>query len=232
MTGVQTCALPIPGQQALKRAKVLVIGAGGLGAPSLMYLGAAGVGTLGVIDDDEVSLSNLQRQIIHGTPDIGVPKVESAKAALARINPHVNMVAHRERLTAANARSKLALATYSREPSGATSTAIGKKKRGAVPSRPGAGSPRSELTQPRPATERATRNGTMTDFTRTPAEVRRSRAAGRARQEGVRFGKKPDDPVTCARPAPIATTTGLGMPVTFSCRRPSPRGESRCPPAS
>ena len=96
-----------PGQQALKRAKVLVIGAGGLGAPSLMYLGAAGVGTLGVIDDDEVSLSNLQRQVIHGTPDLGMPKVESAKAALARINPHVNVVAHRERLTAANALARI-----------------------------------------------------------------------------------------------------------------------------
>ena len=96
-----------PGQQALKRARVLVIGAGGLGAPVLMYLGAAGVGTLGVIDDDEVSLSNLQRQVIHGTPDLGMPKVESAKAALARINPHVNVVAHRERLTAANALARI-----------------------------------------------------------------------------------------------------------------------------
>ena len=67
-----------PGQAALKRARVLVIGAGGLGAPVLLYLAAAGVGTLGVIDDDVVSLSNLQRQIIHATPDIGRPKVESA----------------------------------------------------------------------------------------------------------------------------------------------------------
>src|SRR4051795_4139432 len=69
-----------PGQAALKNARVLVVGAGGLGAPVLMYLAAAGVGTLGVVDDDVVSLSNLQRQIIHATPDIGRPKVDSAAA--------------------------------------------------------------------------------------------------------------------------------------------------------
>src|SRR5215218_491833 len=92
-----------PGQAALKRARVLVIGAGGLGAPLLMYLAAAGVGTLGVIDDDTVSLSNLQRQIIHATPDIGIPKVESAAAEIARLNPHVRVEAHNMRLTAANA---------------------------------------------------------------------------------------------------------------------------------
>jgi adenylyltransferase/sulfurtransferase len=67
-----------PGQTALKEASALVIGAGGLGAPALMYLAAAGVGTLGVVDDDIVSLSNLQRQIIHATPDIGKRKVDSA----------------------------------------------------------------------------------------------------------------------------------------------------------
>ena len=92
-----------PGQAALKNARVLVIGAGGLGAPVLMYLAAAGVGTLGVIDDDVVSLSNLQRQIIHATPDIGVPKVESAAAEIARLNPHVTVETHPMRLTAANA---------------------------------------------------------------------------------------------------------------------------------
>jgi molybdopterin/thiamine biosynthesis adenylyltransferase len=92
-----------PGQAALKRARVLVIGAGGLGAPVLMYLAAAGVGTLGVIDDDVVSLSNLQRQIIHATPDVDVPKVESAAAAIARLNPHVAVETHATRLTAANA---------------------------------------------------------------------------------------------------------------------------------
>lgn len=92
-----------PGQAALKRARVLVIGAGGLGAPALMYLAAAGVGTLGVIDDDAVSLSNLQRQVIHATPDIGRPKVESAAATILRLNPHVAVKAHRLRLTAGNA---------------------------------------------------------------------------------------------------------------------------------
>jgi molybdopterin-synthase adenylyltransferase len=92
-----------PGQAALGRARVLVIGAGGLGAPVLMYLAAAGVGTLGVIDDDTVSLSNLQRQIIHATPDIGVPKVESAAGEIARLNPNVKVEAHNTRLTAANA---------------------------------------------------------------------------------------------------------------------------------
>jgi adenylyltransferase/sulfurtransferase len=92
-----------PGQGALGRARVLVIGAGGLGAPVLLYLAAAGVGTLGVIDDDTVALSNLQRQVIHGTPEIGTPKVESAAAAIARLNPHVKVVTHAERLTAANA---------------------------------------------------------------------------------------------------------------------------------
>ena len=92
-----------PGQAALKRARVLVIGAGGLGAPVLLYLAAAGVGTLGVIDDDTVALSNLQRQVIHGTPDVGHAKVESAANAIARLNPHVKFVGHAERLTAANA---------------------------------------------------------------------------------------------------------------------------------
>ena len=92
-----------PGQQALGRARVLVIGAGGLGAPLLLYLAAAGVGTLGVIDDDAVALSNLQRQVIHGTPEVGLPKVESAAAAIAKLNPHVKVVTHGERLTAANA---------------------------------------------------------------------------------------------------------------------------------
>jgi adenylyltransferase/sulfurtransferase len=92
-----------PGQAALKRARVLVIGAGGLGAPVLMYLAAAGVGTLGVIDDDVVSLSNLQRQVIHQTGDVGAPKIESAAAAIARLNPHVGVKTHQMRLNAANA---------------------------------------------------------------------------------------------------------------------------------
>jgi adenylyltransferase/sulfurtransferase len=92
-----------PGQAALGRARVLVIGAGGLGAPALMYLAAAGVGTLGVIDDDVVSLSNLQRQIIHATPDVGRPKVDTAKEEIQRLNPHVAVEPHGVRLTAQNA---------------------------------------------------------------------------------------------------------------------------------
>jgi molybdopterin/thiamine biosynthesis adenylyltransferase len=92
-----------PGQAALKRARVLVIGAGGLGAPVLLYLAAAGVGTLGIIDDDTVALSNLQRQVIHGTPEIGDRKVESAAAAIGRLNPHVAVETHAVRLVADNA---------------------------------------------------------------------------------------------------------------------------------
>src|ERR1700750_3380960 len=92
-----------PGQVALKRARVLVIGAGGLGAPVMLYLAAAGVGTLGVIDDDTVSLSNLQRQGIFGTDDSGEPKAARAGDAIVRLNPHVTVEAHGVRLTAANA---------------------------------------------------------------------------------------------------------------------------------
>ncbi len=91
------------GQARLMAAKVLVVGAGGLGSPVLMYLAAAGVGTLGVDDDDRVDLSNLQRQIVHATSRIGTPKVESARASLAEINPEVRVVAHNERLTAETA---------------------------------------------------------------------------------------------------------------------------------
>ena len=92
-----------PGQAALGRARVLVIGAGGLGAPVLLYLAAAGVGTLGVVDDDVVALSNLQRQVIHATPDIGAPKVDSAAAVIRRLNPNVAIKPHNVRLTAQNA---------------------------------------------------------------------------------------------------------------------------------
>src|SRR6266699_3001920 len=91
------------GQQRLKRARVLVIGAGGLGAPVLEYLAAAGVGTLGLVDDDQVSLSNLQRQVIHGTDTVGLAKTDSARAAIARINPNVIVELHGFRLTADNA---------------------------------------------------------------------------------------------------------------------------------
>ncbi|HSS86230.1 MAG TPA: molybdopterin-synthase adenylyltransferase MoeB [Reyranella sp.] len=91
------------GQARLIAARVLVIGAGGLGAPLLQYLAAAGIGTLGVIDHDQVDLSNLQRQVIHRTADIGVAKVASARRALLDINPEVEVIAHDERLTADNA---------------------------------------------------------------------------------------------------------------------------------
>lgn len=92
-----------PGQAALKRARVLVVGAGGLGAPALLYLAAAGVGTLGIVDDDKVALSNLQRQVIHATPEIGVAKVASAATAIARLNPHVQVEKHEMRLAETNA---------------------------------------------------------------------------------------------------------------------------------
>lgn len=91
------------GQQKLMSSKVLMIGAGGLGSPLLMYLAAAGVGTLGIIDDDEVALSNLQRQIIHQTNAVGKEKTKSAKATLAAINPDVNIVTHQMRLNVDNA---------------------------------------------------------------------------------------------------------------------------------
>lgn len=91
------------GQARLRQAKVLVVGAGGLGSPLLMYLAAAGIGTLGVIDDDEVDLSNLQRQIVHTTGRIGEAKVASAEAALRAINPDTTIVTHRQRLDAGNA---------------------------------------------------------------------------------------------------------------------------------
>ena len=92
-----------PGQQKLRAARVLVIGAGGLGAPILLYLAAAGVGTLGIVDDDTVALSNLQRQVIHGTAEIGRPKIDSAAAAIGRLNPHVTVERHAERFGAENA---------------------------------------------------------------------------------------------------------------------------------
>lgn len=97
-----------PGQARLAAARVLVVGAGGLGAPLIMYLAAAGIGAIGVVDDDEVSLSNLQRQIIHGTPDIGRPKVSSAGDAVARLNPHVLFEPHAHRIGEGNARALVA----------------------------------------------------------------------------------------------------------------------------
>ncbi|MDQ0277203.1 adenylyltransferase/sulfurtransferase [Arthrobacter silviterrae] len=93
----------LEGQQRLRNARVLVIGAGGLGSPALLYLAAAGVGTLGVIDDDTVELSNLQRQVIHGVSDIGRTKLESARDAILELNPGVNVVLHPVRLDSSNA---------------------------------------------------------------------------------------------------------------------------------
>ena len=91
------------GQQKIKAARVLVVGAGGLGSPLILYLAAAWVGTLGIIDDDVVSLDNLQRQIAHDTPGVGKPKVESAREAASRLNPNVAIETHHARLTAKNA---------------------------------------------------------------------------------------------------------------------------------
>lgn len=90
------------GQKKLLQSKVLVIGTGGLGSPALFYLAAAGVGTLGIVDDDEISLSNLQRQILHTTPEIGTSKTESAAKKLNAINPDVNIVQHRTRVDTSN----------------------------------------------------------------------------------------------------------------------------------
>ena len=91
------------GQKRLKNAKVLIVGAGGLGSPALLYLAAAGVGTLGIVDFDVVDESNLQRQIIHGVSDVGHPKAESARDSIREINPYVNVVLHTERLDSDNA---------------------------------------------------------------------------------------------------------------------------------
>ncbi|WP_028065531.1 molybdopterin-synthase adenylyltransferase MoeB [Solirubrobacter soli] len=92
----------LEGQTKLLNAKVLLLGAGGLGSPTALYLAAAGVGTLGVVDDDEVDLSNLQRQVIHTTDRIGTPKVDSAEIAINGINPDVNVVKYKTRLDASN----------------------------------------------------------------------------------------------------------------------------------
>jgi molybdopterin/thiamine biosynthesis adenylyltransferase/rhodanese-related sulfurtransferase len=92
----------LEGQTKLLNAKVLLLGAGGLGSPTALYLAAAGVGTLGVVDDDEVDLSNLQRQVIHTTDRIGVPKVDSAEIAINGINPDVKVVKYKTRLDASN----------------------------------------------------------------------------------------------------------------------------------
>ena len=92
----------LEGQTKLLNAKVLLLGAGGLGSPTALYLAAAGVGTLGVVDDDDVDLSNLQRQVIHTTDRIGTPKVDSAEIAINGINPDVKVVKYKTRLDASN----------------------------------------------------------------------------------------------------------------------------------
>lgn len=97
-----------PGQQRLRKAKVLVVGAGGLGAPLLLYLAAAGIGTLGIVDDDAVSLSNLQRQVIFATGDIGEPKADRAAEAVRRLDPGIAVVPHVTRLDAENAENLIA----------------------------------------------------------------------------------------------------------------------------
>jgi molybdopterin/thiamine biosynthesis adenylyltransferase/molybdopterin converting factor small subunit len=91
------------GQRKLLDARVLIVGAGGLGSPAAVYLAAAGVGTLGIVDNDELELSNLHRQILHHTPAVGRPKVQSAQETIARYNPDVGVIPHRVRLTSANA---------------------------------------------------------------------------------------------------------------------------------
>src|SRR5580700_7795237 len=89
----------LAGQKKICRSSVLCIGAGGLGSPIAMYLAAAGVGRIGIVDFDIVDFSNLQRQIIHGTADVGRPKAESARATIQRINPNVEVVLHNTRIT-------------------------------------------------------------------------------------------------------------------------------------
>ena len=93
----------VPGQEKLKAARVLLIGAGGLGSPAALYLAAAGVGTLGIVDFDNVDVTNLQRQILHGTKDVGRPKLQSARERIADVNPHVLLETYETALTSKNA---------------------------------------------------------------------------------------------------------------------------------
>jgi molybdopterin/thiamine biosynthesis adenylyltransferase len=93
----------IEGQKKLKAAKVLVIGTGGLGSPMLLYLAAAGVGTIGIVDFDVVDDSNLQRQVLYSVKDVGRPKVEAARERILGLNPHINVIAYNEHLSSKNA---------------------------------------------------------------------------------------------------------------------------------
>jgi molybdopterin/thiamine biosynthesis adenylyltransferase len=97
-----------PGQQKLKAASVLIVGAGGLGAPAALYLAAAGVGRIGIIDADTVSLSNLQRQVLYDVADVGTAKTAAARARLAGLNPHVTIEVWPEAITADNAAARIA----------------------------------------------------------------------------------------------------------------------------
>lgn len=102
------CEIDLPGQQAIARGHVLIVGAGGLGSPVALYLAAAGVGHITIIDPDTVSLSNLQRQIIHTTPDLGRLKVDSAREKMLQINPEITVTTIADRLTEANAPTLIA----------------------------------------------------------------------------------------------------------------------------
>src|SRR5204863_2388219 len=100
--------LKAAGQLRIKAARVLCIGAGGLGSPAVLYLAAAGVGTIGLVDSDRVELSNLQRQVLHGTADVGKQKLESARERIRDINPHIEVVLHDCRLASENAQEIVA----------------------------------------------------------------------------------------------------------------------------
>lgn len=105
---ISLCELDLVGQMSLKNSHVLIVGAGGLGSPVAMYLASAGVGNIGIIDADKVSIGNLQRQILHGTPDIGIPKVVSAKKTLQRINPDITVTTYEAFFSDQNAKQILA----------------------------------------------------------------------------------------------------------------------------
>ncbi len=104
---IRLAEIGVAGQERLRKARVLCVGAGGLGSPVALYLAAAGIGTLGIVDSDVVELSNLHRQVLHTTDRIGSPKVDSAATTLAALNPDVRVTTHHERLTAANAEALL-----------------------------------------------------------------------------------------------------------------------------